>query len=653
MIIRALNLYNFGLYGGLHSFNLMPEKESSKPVILIKGHNGSGKTTFLEAIQLALYGKRALGPRVSQTDYEAHLLRRIHTHSEERHAWVELEFDSQHSDQKESYRIRREWSAKGTAIVEVPGLFRDGAEMTDIPREDWDHYLEDLIPAGVSQLFFFDGEKIQDIADDQGSLGLFEAIRSLLGLDIIDQLRGDLALYKARSEETGAAQDLEDILDDLEIAKRDLVRQEESAASLNTKRVQIAKASELAQHRFQQEGGTIAIDRDTLNAEISAIEKGLNEEQNELRTLVNGSAPFALAPKLIKKFTSEVQRAKDAHFEKSVGAFVTAFQETVSIKAPKNPAWTEQHFSALRKFVTATAGSDDALELSSDPDWVLEQLETISDCRVKAASLSANLQSLWQKRLLLKEQAKNFRPGAAAKTFDKLKKAEFEMGVVETELAQANADAERLREVVKRLDAKRVTARDAQFENDSAKNRADLASRTQLALVQYEQKILQTRLKSLSSYFVEAFNGLVRRKRLIKAVDIDPNSFAIRLVSKAGKHIDTTELSAGERQLYAISMLWALGKTSGRELPMIIDTPLSRLDSLHREALMGTYLPNAGDQVIMLCTDTELTDEIAAMIEPYVSRTYEIGVIDHGGKTSISELPPPKESHKKVLIDAH
>ena len=227
------------------------------------------------------------------------------------------------------------------------------------------------------------------------------------------------------------------------------------------------------------------------------------------------------------------------------------------------------------------------------------------------------------------------------------------MGVVETELSQANADAERLREAVKRLDAKRLAARDAQFANDIAKDRTDLASRTQLALVQYEQKILQTRLKSLSSYFVEAFNGLVRRKRLIKAVDIDPDSFAIRLVSKTGKYIDTTELSAGERQLYAISMLWALGKTSGRELPMIIDTPLSRLDSLHREALMGTYLPNAGDQVIMLCTDTELTDEIAAMVEPYVSRTYEIGVIDHGGKTSISELISPKEIDRRILADAH
>ena len=349
MIIRALNLFNFGLYGGEHRFDLKPDKDADKPVILIKGHNGSGKTTFLEAIQLALYGKRALGARISQTDYEDHLAKRVHAPSDEKHAWIELEFDSQHSGKKESYRIRREWMAKGAAIVEVLGLFRDGDEVKDIPQEDWDHYLEDLIPAGVSQLFFFDGEKIQDIADDQGSLGLFEAIRSLLGLDIIDQLRGDLALYKARSEETGAAQELEDVLDDLEKAKRDLVRQDELAASLNTKRVQIAKTSESAQRRFQQEGGPIAIDRDTLNAEISAIETSLGEEQNELRALVNGSAPFALAPKLIKNFTSEVQRAKDAQFERSVGAFVAAFQETISMKAPKKTRLDRTTFFGVEK----------------------------------------------------------------------------------------------------------------------------------------------------------------------------------------------------------------------------------------------------------------------------------------------------------------
>jgi DNA sulfur modification protein DndD len=653
MIIKFLRLYNFGLYGGCHEFDLAPNKSGKKPVILIKGHNGAGKTTFLEAVRLALYGKRALGARVSQTDYENHLIRRIHTPSEERHAWVELEFESSHSGRMEIFRVRREWTARGQTLVDTLWLFRDGLEVSDIPREDWDHYLEDLIPAGVSQLFFFDGEKIQDIADDQGSLGLFEAIRSLLGLDLIDQLRGDLALYKARSNETTDQTDLEAIMRDLEVAKRSVERQDELSASLTTQRKQIAKRSERAQQKFKQEGGTFALDRDTLQNEITIVEKELASAQNSLKALVNGSAPFSLAPKLTKQFCAEVERAKGAQFEKSVRAFVTAFQETVSIKSRKNPTWTDKHFDDLTKFASATSGADDVVELTSEPDWALEQLSNIPDDRVEAAKLGFNLDSLWKKRALLRQQLKNFRPGAAASAFEALKQAEFELGAIDNELGQAKAEAQRLRDVVTRLDADRIKARDAQFDYGNAKERMDLATRTQSALAIYEQRILQTRLISLSKFFVEAFNGLVNRKTLVKRVDIDPDTFAISLLGEADQRIDTSELSAGERQLYAISMLWALGRTSGRELPMIIDTPLSRLDSVHREALMGQYLPNAGEQVIMLCTDTELTDDIAALIEPYVSQNYEIGVEEKTNLTSISKKSKSKKKpSRRVLIDA-
>lgn len=653
MIIKFLRLYNFGLYGGCHEFDLSPDYKAGKPVVLITGHNGAGKTTFLEAVRLSLYGKRALGARVSQADYEAHLIKRIHTASKKRAAWVELEFESRHSGKTETYRVRRSWRATNLTLVEDLSLFRDGIEVSEIPREDWEHYLEDLIPAGVSQLFFFDGEKIQDIADDQGGLGLFEAIRSLLGLDLIDQLRGDLALYKARSNETTEEVDLEVIAGELNAAKQAVERQDELTASLSTKRKKIANRSERAQQIFRQEGGALAVDRDSLQQEIEEVEKELNVSQNSLKALVNGSAPFALAPKLTKQFSAEVERAKGAKFEKSVRAFVTAFQETISIKSSNSQTWTDAHFEDLTQFASATKGADDVLELSSEPDWVLEQLAGVSDDRVNAAKLGFALDSLWKKRVLLRQQLKNFRPGAATSAFETLKQAEFDLGAIDNELGQAKAEAQRLRDVVSRLNAERIKARDALFDYSNTQERMDLATRAQGALADYEQRILNVRLASLSSYFVDAFNGLVHRKTLVQSVDIDPDTFAINLIGSSGKRIDTSDLSAGERQLYAISMLWALGKTSGRELPMIIDTPLSRLDSVHRKALMGQYLPNAGDQVIMLCTDTELTDDIAALIKPHVSQNYQIGVTDAGDRTSITKQELSNEiSDKKVLLDA-
>ena len=171
----------------------------------------------------------------------------------------------------------------------------------------------------------------------------------------------------------------------------------------------------------------------------------------------------------------------------------------------------------------------------------------------------------------------------------------------------------------------------------------------QAALNDYEERILKLRLTSLSKHFIDAFGGLVSRKSLVRDVIVDPNTFQLKLLGEEGREITPSELSAGERQLFAISMLWALGRTSGRELPMIIDTPLSRLDRQHRTNLMANYVPWSSAQVIMLCTDTELTPDLADIITPYVSRRFEIGAVSGGQRTEITVLEPEQDA--KVLLE--
>lgn len=83
-------------------------------------------------------------------------------------------------------------------------------------------------------------------------------------------------------------------------------------------------------------------------------------------------------------------------------------------------------------------------------------------------------------------------------------------------------------------------------------------------------------------------------------------------------------MSAGEKQIYAISILEALGKTSGRKLPIIIDTPLGRLDSHHRDKLVENYFPTASHQVVILSTDTEIDKDYIRLIEDDIAKTYEI-----------------------------
>ena len=650
MILESLRLVNFGLYGGEHRFELAPDADGQKPVVLVVGHNGAGKTTFIESVRLALYGKRALGARVGQAEYERHLLKRINNFATDRTASVELAFKSQNLGNEDIYTVRRAWAARGASVVESLEFERNGAPVDDIPTEDWNHYLEEIIPAGVSQLFFFDGEKIQDIADDQENTGLTDAIKSLLGIDILDQLRGDLALYKSRSVDRESDTDLERLQRDLEIAKSDLVLAEEELGSLSAMRTQLARRSEATQKVFEQEGGTLALSRDTLSDELNRVEADLAKQTNALKSHANGVAPFALAPILLAKFSADLEQARMHQSATAIDSFVSGFQEAVGKDDAK---WTKAHFTRLRDFAESRKSSGTKMALSTAPEWGMGKLAQIADERVKVATLAAQLAELQKQRATLKDQLKNFRLGAASGVFENLKKAEFELGAVVTELNRKQGEATQARALIKRLERELRKAQDAVFALAKAEEKRDLATRAQAALNDYEEQIVERRLTSLSKHFIKALSGLMTRKSLVREVVVDPNTFRLRLLGEVGKEITPSELSAGERQLFAISMLWALGRTSGRELPMIIDTPLSRLDRQHRTNLMANYVPRSSAQVIMLCTDTELTPDLSEIITPFVSRRFEVGTVVGGQRTEITVLDPERDECVLENTDAH
>ena len=83
MILEKLEINNIGTYSGTQVFDLSPRTKyrSLRPIILIGGKNGAGKTTFLQAIDLCLYGKSAIASRISQKDYENVILDKIHSNN--------------------------------------------------------------------------------------------------------------------------------------------------------------------------------------------------------------------------------------------------------------------------------------------------------------------------------------------------------------------------------------------------------------------------------------------------------------------------------------------------------------------------------------------------------------------------------------------
>jgi DNA sulfur modification protein DndD len=218
MILNEIILTNFGVFRGEHRAILTPPSDD-QPVVLFGGMNGGGKTTVLEAIQLALYGKMADTSRQNGWSYEEYLQRSIHRGvSRSDGASVELAFTVQEDGALRQYRTRRTWSMPGSRIKEYLDVFVDG-QRDDLLSGTWQEQVERFIPSKLAPLFFFDGERIETLADpDQSAAVLTKAIYALLGVDLVDQLSVDLQAIERRKRK--------DAVDTIDRQEIDLLEQE-------------------------------------------------------------------------------------------------------------------------------------------------------------------------------------------------------------------------------------------------------------------------------------------------------------------------------------------------------------------------------------------------------------------------------------------
>ncbi len=103
------------------------------------------------------------------------------------------------------------------------------------------------------------------------------------------------------------------------------------------------------------------------------------------------------------------------------------------------------------------------------------------------------------------------------------------------------------------------------------------------------------------------------------------------------KNIDLSRLSKGERQIFILSLYWAIIELSEQDIPFVIDTPYARIDTSHRTEISEKFFPNISKQVVILSTDEEINEDYYRIIKPYVAREYLL-VNDEGqNKTTVEQ----------------
>jgi DNA sulfur modification protein DndD len=181
---------------------------------------------------------------------------------------------------------------------------------------------------------------------------------------------------------------------------------------------------------------------------------------------------------------------------------------------------------------------------------------------------------------------------------------------------------------------------DLAVEEDFAKSDAGRSAatidRVIPVLAEFSRRVTRLNLARLETLIVESLGQLLHKKALLSRIKIALDTLRLQLYDRDGRELRPEHISAGERQLLAVSMVWGLAKASNRPLPTIIDTPLGRLDSKHRVHLVERYFPSASHQVILLSTDEEVNEKYYQMLKPAVGRSFRLEFDEETQSTNVT-----------------
>ena len=163
-----------------------------------------------------------------------------------------------------------------------------------------------------------------------------------------------------------------------------------------------------------------------------------------------------------------------------------------------------------------------------------------------------------------------------------------------------------------------------EFAEADARRMWELAGRTRETMQVFLGRVTARKIDRLSGFVTESFRFLLRKQTLVERIVIDPATFSITLFDSTGYAIPKQRLSKGEKQIFAISVLWGLARASARALPAVIDTPMARLDAAHRQHLVERYFPSASHQVVVFSTDTEVDRHYYQALQPHIARAYHL-----------------------------
>jgi len=652
MIIKSITICNFKNFMGEHTIDVTPDSSNGRNIILVCGVNGSGKTTMLDAMRLCMFGKRFNGYTVFNSDYQRYLLsskNKSSVKNNDQRFFIEIEIELTESFPNYCLTLKREWGLNKGGIDEKFTIFRDGVPLEIIPREYWEDYTLSIIPPHISDYFFFDGEKVKELSIGHNAEEILRSsIRDLIGLNLYETLNKDLGNLVDKIQRRNITQ---------KKTKEGIKDKEKERLVLNKQMDNIKKnikensgtieelLSELkkVEKKLKRTAGAYAKDRKNNEGVLLKLKEKTSKLDDEIKQICGEVLPFIISSDLCDDLLNQIKkerRLKELITSKDI---LMEVNQNLIERIDNNEKLTDISKGKINliKEEIKKIFSEMLNELNYDHEFSILHDLTNAEADV-IENFLRNTEKIQKKRLntILKKRENNI--FQMKKINDQLKRIPDESFVkkyiedissirskieflekentrLNTEKQSLEEDNRKIKESIMELEEKTVC-----MEEDNRK--IEISRKIQNIIEKFTDTIVSSRIEELEKIITEMYQKLSNKEDMVEEIKIDKKTFVATLFDYDELVVNKENISAGEKEIYALSILWGLSKISNRKLPLITDSPLAKLDSTHVYNILTKFFPNAGEQVIILAHDREIDHESYQKLKSNINRVYTLSL---------------------------
>ncbi|MDG7044845.1 MAG: AAA family ATPase [Nitrososphaerota archaeon] len=646
---------NYRQYGANGKPQKVELSTSNKNFTVIEGPNGSGKTNLLNAISWCLYGKEPYLSRISKGKSMDKI--NIKAINElENGKTLDMFVSVTLGDLKPQYVVTRSLVAskdtsgevKYTELPENPKvMYLEGHDWKDHPQPNY--LINKLLPEEISGFFLFDGERLDDFFREENAEGVRTALINVSQINLIDSALGrlDSVKTKLRNGIRGQIPQADVISQRIESYKIGREAATKQSENLEIKKKGIIKDIQSIDDELKgiprEDIQKLEKERKDIDEELIKSENEINEKEERIIDLIINTGPKIYALPALTNTQSKINdiyksgelppKIRETFIKELLEKGECICGTDISKPGPQRTN-VEKHLHPMSFSSIADEINNGRYELGSLIKNANSFADDIDEPTKDLRRLKENWTSMTERKKEISTKLETDNAPRVSQLESRRRELDGEKGELDKEIGGLLIQIEGYNSGIRQYE------KDYRKEIDKEEKYATLVAQIDLCgnainiLETAKQELIGEIRKVIEEKTKKYFFELIWKKDTYNDVKIDEN-YSLSVINKDGWNA-AGALSAGEREILALSFMAALKEVSGFNAPVIIDTPLGRISGETKENIAGclpNYLP--GVQVTLLMTDQEYTDSIRKRLNDRVGLEWRL---EYDEKREVTEV---------------